>query len=288
MTMLRLISTLTFLLCLVIGCQRNDLLMPRQFTMEFAEVLRKSAPEFQVEIIRDLELKITKQGNNEHTTFLDNAYDSYKQDTREKDNVIARYVASGIEIYAANTEIVDKSRIVPIINDTGWLEEINESMRVRGAKKPLEHVYDNLNGDLVILYAEDSPKNIRYLTSSDIAKLKLSREKLRGMACENLKGLLPKIELHGDDGLYMLTAGGDYEASLLLLDSIWSNKNLAVKGDIVVAIPTRDLLLVTGSSDKEGISKLKARAKKSYDEGTYRLTQKLFVRRGGKFTSFAD
>jgi len=256
--------------------------------MEFAEALRKVAPEFQVEIVKDLELKITKQGNNEHITFLDNAYDSYKQDPREKDNVIASYVASGIETYTTNTDIVDKSRIVPIIKDKGWLEETNQAMRERGAKKPLEHVYDNLNGDLVILYAEDSPKNIRYLTPSDIAGLKLSREKLRGLACENLKGILPKIELHGDDGLYMLSAGGNYEASLLLLDSIWSKENLAVKGDVIVAIPTRDILLVTGSSDKEGISKLKALAKKSYDEGSYRLTQKLFVRRGGKFTSFAD
>jgi uncharacterized protein YtpQ (UPF0354 family) len=286
--MRRLITTLTILLWLIIGCEGKDLLTPGQFTTEFAEALRKAAPGFQVKIVQDLELKITKKGSDEHTTFLDNAYDSYKQEPREKQDVLARYIASGIETYTAKTEIVDKRRIVPIIKDKDWLEETNQAMLARGAKKPLEHVFDNYNGALVVVYAEDSPKNIRYLTPSDVSQLKLSRERLHAMACENLKEILPKIELHGNNGLYTVTAGGTYEASLLLLDSIWNKENLPVEGEIVVAIPTRDLLLVTGSYDKEGISKLKALAKKSYDEGSYRLTQQLFVRRGGKFMSFIE
>ena len=34
-----------------------------------------------------------------------------------------------------------------------------------------------------------------------------------------------------------------------------------VQGDIVVAIPTRDLLLVTGSQNPEGINKMKEMAR---------------------------
>jgi uncharacterized protein YtpQ (UPF0354 family) len=83
----------------------------------------------------------------------------------------------------------------------------------------------------------------------------------------------------------MLTAGGDYEASLLLLDSIWSGGEMELKGEMVVAIPTRDLLLVTGSKDPEGIEKVKRMVKEA-SSGAYRLTQKLFVYRSGRFEEF--
>lgn len=71
---------------------------------------------------------------------------------------------------------------------------------------------------------------------------------------------------------------------MLLLDDIWTGKNLAVKGDIVVSIPSRDMLLVTGSEDARGIEKVRQIAKRTFDEEPYRLTTTLFVYQGGKFT----
>ena len=126
-------------------------------------------------------------------------------------------------------------------------------------------------------------KTCAIVTPKDLEEAKIERKDLRTIACENLKRLLPKIERHGDRGSYIITAGGNYEASLLVLDSIWTGGQMDVKGDIVVAIPTRDLLLVTGSEDREGIAKVKQMVTKTYAEGTYRLTPKLFVFRNGKF-----
>jgi uncharacterized protein YtpQ (UPF0354 family) len=84
----------------------------------------------------------------------------------------------------------------------------------------------------------------------------------------------------------MITAGGDYEASLLVLDSIWSGGQMDVSGEAVVAVPTRDLLLVTGSQNPQGIEKVRQMVKEASDGGSYRLTQKLFVYRNGRFTEF--
>jgi uncharacterized protein YtpQ (UPF0354 family) len=141
----------------------------------------------------------------------------------------------------------------------------------------------------VIVYAEDSPKNIRYLTSPDLDKAGITRKELRAIASENLKTLLPKIERRGGEGLYMVTAGGDYEASLLVVDSIWTDGQMRVKGDFVVAVPTRDLLLVTGTQEAEGIQKVTRLANEAFKrEFSYRLTPKLFVYRQGKFEPFGD
>lgn len=282
----RLILTLISSLSLVTGCSKQGLLTPAQFTTEFAEAFGKVGPEFHVKIVRDLELKIIGKGGRDFTLFLDNAFDTYRQEPEEKQKVIAQYVASGIETYTASLETVDETRIVPVIKDTGWLEETRQATRTSGEQQPPEYVYDDLNGDLVILYAEDSARSIRYLTPSSLRELKVDRKALRETACKNLKNILPPIERYGNAGLYRVTAGGDYEASLLLLDTIWNRENFDVKGDFVVAVPTRDVLLVTGSNDGEGIARLKALAKKSYDDGSYRLTPKLFICRNGKFIPF--
>ncbi|HEY2082276.1 MAG TPA: DUF1444 family protein, partial [Verrucomicrobiae bacterium] len=145
-----------------------------------------------------------------------------------------------------------------------------------------------LNPELIVLYAEDSPKNMRYLTPADLERANLNRNELRNLASGNLRKLLPKIECHGANGLYMMTAGGDYEASLLLFDSMWTNFQKDVVGEVVVAIPTRDLLIVTGSDDDQGLDKMRQLVQKSYAEGSYRLTQKLFVFRDGKFIEFSN
>ena len=59
-----------------------------------------------------------------------------------------------------------------------------------------------------------------------------------------------------------------------------------VRGDIVVAIPTRHVLVATGSDDREGIERMKQIVQRVSAQGSYRLTRKLFVRRAGKFDEF--
>ena len=261
---------------------------PGEFTRAFSEALSKAEPGLKVVIVRDLELKVTAADGRDSTSFLDNAYDTYKQDPKAKDDVIKRFVTAGLETIGTIRDGVDRTRIVPVIKDRPWLEETRQALMSRGAKEVPEQVYEDFSPDLIILYAEDSPKNIRYLGPKDLELAKIERSELRALACTNLTRLLPKIERHGTNGFYMITAGGDYEASLLLLDPIWSGGQMEVRGDVVVAIPTRDLLLVTGSQNPQGIEKVKQMVKEASTGGSYRLTQKLFVYRNGRFGEFTS
>jgi uncharacterized protein YtpQ (UPF0354 family) len=286
MIMKRLLQVILAALGLCSGCSKNPVMSPEQFTEEFVAALRTSYPSVKVEVLKVLELRVGDADANGFTSFLYNAYDAYKQDPASKIEIIQRYIAAAVETAGETSDTIDPNRIVPVIKDHPWLEEVRQVMLSRGAKTVLEQVYEDFNADLIILYAEDSPKNIHYLTPKNLDDAKIERKDLRQLACQNLKRLIPKIECHGANGLYMVTAGGDYEASLLLLDSIWSDGQMKVQGDIVVAIPTRDLLLVTGSQDQEGIAKVKQMVQKAYNEGSYRLTQKLFVYRNGSFQEF--
>lgn len=281
--MKRFVQILLAALGLCSGCSKSAVLTPRQFTKEFAKALSQTSSGLKVEIVRDLELKVTSADGRDSTSFLHNPYDMYKQNPGAKGEIIRKFLAAHLETVAGTKDGIDRTRIVPVIKDRPWLEETRQAMLNRGAKKTPEYVYEDFNPDLIILYAEDSPKTIRYLTPKDLDDMKILRKDLRPLACENLKRLLPMMERVGTNGFYIVRAGGDYDASLLLLDSIWNDGQIGVQGDIVVAIPMRNLLLVTGTKHPQAIEKVRQLAKDSFAEGSYRLTPKLFVYRNGKF-----
>ncbi len=255
---------------------------PLQFTEEFVKALRLASPSIKVLVKTDLELQITNSAGKDSSAFLDNAYKEYLQDPKAIRDVIQRFTVSYLEPRDDEAK-VDRARIVPIIKDRQWLSEIAQSLKNRGANKPIENVFEEFNEQLVIVYAEDSPKNIRYLIPKNLEEIGVSRTDLRAIAVSNLRRILPKIEVHKGPVLSMVTAGGDYEACLLLLNDLWVDGAIQVDGDIVVAIPSRDLLLVTGSKTPDGIAKLRELAIKSLQQSSYRLTDTLFVYRNGRF-----
>ena len=269
------------------GCTKSVELSPAEFTREFADALRHENPELKIEAAKDLELTITTSDGHAITSFLHNAYNLYRQDPATKSEVMKKFIQAGNEtLRTLRRQGVDAARIVPVVKDRSWLDEVRQGMSNPDVRELPNWIHDDLNGELVVFYAEDSPQNIRYLEAKDLAGANIAQDNLRQLACENLMRLLPKIERHGSNGVFMITAGGDYEASLLLIESIWADLGKLVDGDVVVAIPTRDLLLVTGSHNAAGIRNVRELADKAFKEGSYRLTTKLFTFRQGKLVEF--
>jgi len=124
---------------------------------------------------------------------------------------------------------------------------------------------------------------LRILSSRDDVG---DRARLRELALTNLSRLLPKIEIRpGADGVLLISAGGGFDASLLLAENLWSSDQIKVDGDIVAAVPAADALVVTGSRNAAGLARLRAAAAK-FAAGPNGLTNALFVYRNGKFTRF--
>ncbi len=260
-------------------------LSAEEFRNLYLAYLKKTAPGLSVELVGDLEFRVKEGENASHSVFLDNAYQQYLGDPEKRDEIIETYIGSFLEVIGEREKEVDVNRIVPVIKDHGWLEDIQESLEARGGgEEPLpNYLRDSYNSELAIFYAEDSERNIRYLTEEAIEGLGIERESLRELAVENLRRLLVNIEVMGGDGVYMITAGGDYEASLLLVDSIWNPESMPVSGEFVAAIPSRGVLLVTGSGNRDAIENLREMVGETGGQLSYRLTPVLFVRRGGSF-----
>ena len=270
------------LCCLGLACAvGHAAASPEAFTQEFAAALRDALPSHEVTITEPLRFKVKAPDGKESSAYLENAYNEYVQDPTSKDEIVGRYTASLVETFS-EAEALDPKRIVPVIKDVAWLQDMK---RATGAST---QVFEDFNGDLVIVYAEDTPANTRYFSREELAALGTDRRALRALAVTNLRRILPPVKTHTGRSVSMLTAGGDYVASLLLFDELWSGGKLAVDGEIVVAVPSRDVLLFTGSRNREGVRQLRAMAKQTAAEGPYSLTDQLFVYRNGTFQRFTQ
>lgn len=263
------------------ACTQQALLSPTQFSEIYIEAFRAHAPQVAITSAGPLHLEVTAGESGSTTVYLDNAYARYRADHHAADEIIDDYVTGMLEFIEQNGRPIDVSRVVPVIKDAGYLADIRAST---GADLSMAH--EAYNALLEIHYAEDLPRNIRYLSEQGLQEAGLAPAERRARSIENLRALLPKVEVHGGKGVYLVTAGGAYEASLLLLDDLWQNPALQVAGEIVVAIPARDTLLVTGSEDDQGLEFVRRQAADVSKQSAYYLTKQLFIFRRGRFVPF--
>jgi uncharacterized protein YtpQ (UPF0354 family) len=271
--MLRILALLCILLCASGQAGAQD--GARAYTEQVAQGLRAKLPQLTITVTDDFTLSLKPA--NEPATSLStrNLYNDYKSDPAILGKIVDLYANSLTEKPSGK---LDRARIIPVIKDRPWLES---TQRFIGH----ELLAESFNNELVVVYAEDSDKRTRYLQSSENAGV--DRKDLRKLAVANLEKLLPKIEMADIDGLVtVFSAGGDYEASLLLFDHIWNSGQVKVKGDIVVAVPAKDTLLVTGSQNRKGLAGMRKLVAKLIAEDRYRLTDTLFVYRNGRFVKF--
>ncbi len=247
------------------------------FTKEYFAVLEQEVGELELISLKELEIR-TKFNENEHTHFLDNAYNEYEGDEKSKKEVIGRYVKSAIELYKPKpTFSIDQ--VVPVIKHQRYIDEI---LRLTG-KNEVSTLYEKYNSELYIFYARDLENSISYISKEDAENYNIELKGLKELAIENLMNRISNIERQGENGYYMLTAGGDYEASLILESSIWTDENFDVEGEIIIGIPSRDVLLITGSQNIEGVQKLVTSIKEITNSGSYVISEKMYILKNGEF-----
>jgi uncharacterized protein YtpQ (UPF0354 family) len=266
------------------GGKNDTPLNPADFTEDVARRLRAAVPDAVVQVADELELAIDATENGGNRAFLNNAYQMYLGESpKHRDDVIDRFVRS----FAEAAQGLERSRdaIIPVVKDRAWIAEIAESMRQMGQTSQ-DKIYEDINDELVVVYAIDTPSNIAYVSADELASLGVERDQLRALAVRNLRGLLPKIEVQRGDKLSMVIADGNYEASLLLFSDLWARESERMRGEPVAAVPARDLLIFADSADAEAVAYLRQLAAKMRAEAPYGLTDRLFVLRDDRWMPF--
>jgi uncharacterized protein YtpQ (UPF0354 family) len=144
-------------------------------------------------------------------------------------------------------------------------------------------------GNLLVTYAFDLPSAFIMATESEIKQLGVRLEDVRRLALSNVQQRCPKIEIHHHGTIRQIVLGDDLEACMLLADSFWDQAAGEVSGDVVVSVPSRNVVVYCGSESEVGLHALRAVADQVMkSETTHALTEELFVRRNGRWTKFEE
>lgn len=260
-------------------------LTQEQFTELYAEALKQRLGNAEVEISDVGELRVSVPGSEtKYHCWLGNAWLECSQYPERRAEVSNRYLDSfARHLCEPSGVLVDKdvNAIVPVMNST---EFINNLPLQGDGTKPI--VAEHLVADIWILYAWHLRDKISYITQDDLSALNMTMSEIRAAAVRNLRQKLSELRIYGEESIHIISADGNYEPGLLLIDKLWESEKINVAGDVVAAIPCRGMLIVTGSEDHEGIEKVRAVVDKMYGSEPHGISTTLLVRKGGKWEPF--
>ena len=260
-----------------------ETLSPRAFTEEIAKAIRTAVPSAKVWIERELEVEITYSNGQNVLAELTTSYNVYRGEPERLKSIIDLHIERlKTDEYAKGQIRLDHSKIVPVVKNRKWLEDAERRIKAAGVKQT--QLVDDFVDDLVVAYAEDTDKIFRYIARHEY---KGRWENLRSLALDNLKRVAPKIQIQSVTKDVMgVSAGDDYTSSLLVVNGLWSSpERFRAKGDVVVAIPSRELILATGTENGK-VSEFRRYVANVYARGQFPLSQTLLVYRNGRFAKF--
>jgi uncharacterized protein YtpQ (UPF0354 family) len=175
----------------------------------------------------------------------------------------------------------DPSGIVPLVRSEFFVKELQRASRGKG-----DPVAEQLAADLWVVYSIGAESEHRFVTEPDAAQMGLTPADIRTMAVENLRRITTHKVKQSGKGPYILSVGGSYEASLLLLDEIWDSPAKMVAGDLVVVAPNPNLILFTGADSDAGVRGMMQYADREFKRSAVPISRTLLVRRKGKWQRF--
>jgi uncharacterized protein YtpQ (UPF0354 family) len=145
-----------------------------------------------------------------------------------------------------------------------------------------------LGGGLLVAYLVDQGESFSYVQHRHLQEANVDEEELHTVAVQNLAALAQsEVEIHEYGNTYAVTMGGNFEASLILVDEFWSEwcAHLAPNG-FVAAFPARDLLAFGDAASAEAISELNNLCQRCAGEVDHPLTTVLYRRMGSSWQPF--
>jgi hypothetical protein len=147
----------------------------------------------------------------------------------------------------------------------------------------IKHICEDLN----CLYAIDSGNNYEIIQQRHLNAWKINQSELEQIALDNLTTLtMTNLSVKGDTNGLMFVLNGSLEAAIVLMDQIWDQLEEQIGENVVIAVPSRDVLMATGASNNTMQESFVKTSADIYKSTSYPLSQNLFIREAGSWKLF--
>lgn len=271
----------------VAGCKkeepRREVGVPADLAQQVKAQIEKIAPGFKAEITDPATLKVKTDKDLEATISLDNlklACQSEPAGCPQMTENFTQKIVGSLKAAQGPAELKPEM-IRAVLKNQEYMDGLVEVYKQSPPEKRADNkiVSKRYMAGLHVVYVIDSPGSMRQLSVGDMQEMKLTPEKVHALAIANMEktlGDIPREDAPELPGLFVVTAGDSYDAARFLLHKNWGKIAKEVEGDLVVAIPSRDLLFFTGSTDENRVRVLREMAKRVVEREPYSLTDKLF------------
>jgi len=256
-----------------------------EFSHVVADILRLALPDVQVVVKGPLELDLNRESDKRCVRMsLYSTWNLGKDDLEHRLDAVSSHVINAAGMFRNTTDLTespDRNKIVPMLKNDSFVRHTIEQMRGMDGL-----VAERLVADIWVAYAIDRPGSLAYLSENMRKMMDISLEELRKLAPVNLTRTVPVIGRVGEAPRFMMTAGGTLEASLLVLDALWREQEKHVDGELVLAVPSREVVMFTGSNCKDVIDGMKRQIKEIARATPYFVSEALLVWRNGRWEEY--
>ncbi|MEL1265924.1 hypothetical protein [Pseudoxanthomonas putridarboris] len=265
-----------------------------EYAERYASLVRSRYPDIKVSVQKDDSAGRTRVSWKDANgvvadQFMGNWYSRYQQQPEALQSLLEEQLEEALKSMSAVAQPTppDRNTLLPLVKTTAWHQTAVAQLAAAGVADPeKQFLIEPLAGDLVLVYIEDKPDSMSYLSPSGMESLGLDLPALRVLALENLERFLPQLEIQGGGGRYAARLDRNYDACMVLLLDHWRERT-PVDGAPVFAIAARDELLICGSGDALSVEALRGMAAKIAAQSAYGLSDQLFTYRNSRLDVFA-
>ena len=248
------------------------------FTQAYADLMAEKEPSGTYTISEEEPLLVTAEmdgGNLGVQIGLESAYAAYTS-TGALEDVLDYYSDAALSVLQGSEDnILSRTNVMPVVKPQEYMDMLLEN-NVNDA------VYDEFIDGLFVLYVLDTPSAIRPIHESELEEAGIARDELLALSLQNLMNMLPSPHFDSYEGITTISVDGMYESSLLLFD-FNDVTSFDVDGDVIVGVPSRDMLFVAGSNDATAIEVLNGFVQMMYESTTYPVASQLLKWDGSAF-----
>ncbi|WP_226670182.1 DUF1444 domain-containing protein [Metabacillus litoralis] len=242
---------------------------------KLVELLKEklAKPEWQFDFDREKDtLRVEDFHSNKGVTLSLPRIISKWENTKEKaiDEVVY-YVKEALVVMNEEQEITGKEKSVfPVIRSTSFPSESNEGNKL---------FYSEHTAETRIYYALDLGKTYRLIDEKMMEKEGWTKEQLKEIALFNVRSLntTVKEDVVAGNVFYFLNANDGYDASRILNESLLQSFEEKIEGQMAVAVPHQDVLLIVDVRNETGFDILAQLTMSFFASGTIPITALSFL-----------
>ena len=234
-----------------------------------ARIKKAGEPGSVTYVSEDFRIDIKDEGELVQQFNLENVYKEYcARRVEEREMMLSKIVQTALVRHKPPPEDWEDAKpdIMPAVRSRATFEMLWLEHRAPGGQKRPDLPSFGIGDHLLAMLVYDLPVATITLTDQQLEDWGVSFYEAMEVAKQNLAAIEIPVAKTGD-GFYAVLTRDSYDSSrLLLLELV---QELEVRGDPIAMVPHRDVLLITGSEDLDGLALMAQFAGAAFEHARY-------------------